>query len=100
MCAGRGGDIPVKTLRSEDFPTDGNPINATRACPTRDTAKPLPSLAPPVLGGSNNWTKIQFIQHRMKEYQGTKRTAAEVEARKIPTTMMMMMMMMTLHKDE
>lgn len=32
--------VPVSFVSSVDFPTDGNPINPTRASPDLDTSKP------------------------------------------------------------
>ena len=51
--------MKVIYLKRDDFPTEGKPINATRASPTRATSKPSPLLAlPPPVVGSRSYTII------------------------------------------
>ena len=48
--AAASDSVPVSIVSSDDLPTDGNPISATRPSPYFDTSKPSP--APPLDAGA------------------------------------------------
>ena len=60
--------IKVIYLKRDDFPTEGKPINATRASPTRATSKPSPLLAlPPPVVGSRSYTIINKYKKKTSD---------------------------------
>jgi hypothetical protein len=74
----------VKVERMVDFPTDGKPISATRASPTRSTSNPAPSWLP-AFGGARS--SVRYLASLARSEQRCDMVALLICVREISFSM-------------